>query len=348
VNITTDLVPLFVKQFEMSKVSKGEVVAVLHETQSRKEYVESAEIAASMLGAHVISVSVPGMGWDSPGILRGMFMGIPSITQNNELLEAVKGALSKSDFIVDLISETLLHIPLREELLKENKRIITIVESPDVLERLFPTSEIKERVLKVRNLLEQSKTLHLTSESGTDLYYELIQGSGGKQYGFADKQGHWDNWPSALVSSYPEDGKVEGKLIISPGDMIFPLKRYVTEKITLEIKNGYITSIKGGFDADLMKDFIDKWEDPELYSISHMGFGLHPKAQWNALAIYNREEISGMDARSMEGGFIFSTGPNRHLGKWSEVHFDICMRNMSVSLDKQKVIEQGKFIWSAF
>ena len=347
-NKTVDLVPLFVKQFKMSKVSEGEVVAILHETQSRSEYIKSAEIAANMLGAHVISVAVPGMGWDSPGIVRGMFMGVPAITEDSPLQDALKGALENSDFIVDLVSETILHIPMREELLEANKRILTIVETPDALERLFPTEEIKERASKVRSRLEKAKILQLTSESGTDLTYELIPGSGIKQYGIADEPGRWDNWPSALASSYPADGQVNGKLVIATGDIIFPLKRYVADPITLHVEGGYIQSIEGGLDAELMKDFIGRWEDPELYSVSHMGFGLHPKAQWSALSFYGQDDIAGMDARSMEGGFIFSTGPNRYVGRWSEVHFDICMRGMSAKLDDEEVLKEGKFVWSAF
>ena len=343
-----DLVPLFVKQFELSKVSKGEVVAILHESASRPEYINAAETAANTLGAHVMSIAVPGMGWEAPGIVRGMFMGVPAVNDDTPLQDALKGALENSDFIVDLVSESILHIPMREDLLEANKRILTIVETPDALERLFPTEEIKERATKVRQRLEKAKTLHLTSKSGTDLTYDLIPGSGIKQYGYADEPGHWDNWPSALASSYPEDGQVNGKLVIGAGDIIFPLKRYVAEPITLHIEGGYIKNIEGGLDAELMKDFIDRWDDPELYSVSHMGFGLHPKAQWSALSFYDQSDIAGMDARSMEGGFIFSTGPNRYVGRWSEVHFDICMRGTSAKLDGEEVLKDGKFVWPAF
>lgn len=336
-----DLASLFAKQFELSRVSRNEVVAILTEPRSGTSYSEAACIAARQREALAFEISVPGMGWSAPGITQGMAMGVPAISRPSPLLDTIRSALMEADFVVDLISETILHIPLREELLSAGKRILTIVEPPDALERLFPTIDIKERVLTARRGLEKARFLHVTSEAGTDLYYELIPGSGVAQYGFTDEAGHWDHWPSALISSYPVDGGVQGKLIVAPGDITLPFRHYVRDPITMRIENGQIIAIEGGVEARLMKDFIERWKEPALYSVSHMGMGLHPKGQWSALDFYGPGDGIAMDPRSMEGGFIFSTGPNRYVERWSEVHFDICMRGMSLELEGEVVMDEG-------
>lgn len=339
-----DLVPLFSRHFELSRVQEDEVVAVLSDTRTRADYSLAASVAARQRGAMVLELSVPGMGWNAPGVVLGMGMGVPALTKASPLLDSVRGALMAADLIADLTSETILHTPLREDLLVAGKRILTIVEAPDVLERMFPPAGIKQRVLKARARLETAKTLRVTSGAGTDIRYDLIPGSGIAQYGFADEPGHWDNWPSALISSYPVDGKGEGRVVLAPGDIPFPFKHYLSEPVTLHVEDGYIRSIRGGLEADLIKDFLERWKEPELYALSHIGFGLHPKAQWSALDFYGPSEVIGMDGRSVEGGFIFSTGPNRYVERWSEVHLDVCMRNVTAEIDGEEVLREGQLV----
>lgn len=342
--LTADLAPLFKREFELCKVKEGEVVAVLTESKTRPEYVTAATTAAQMLGAQVFEISVPGMGMEAPTVVKAMAMGVPALSQPSPLLDAVKESLLRTDFIVDLISDTILHIPVREELLEADKRILTVIEPPEALERLFPSPEIKESVLAIRSRLARAETLRLTSPSGTDLRYTLIPGSGISQYGYADEPGHWDHWPSALVSSYPAEGQVDGTLVVSAGDIIFPFKAYAHSPVTLRIEGGYVREIEGGVEADLIRDYLENWNEPEVYAVSHMGIGMHPRAQWTALAFHNRDEIFGMDARSMLGGFIFSTGPNRYIGSWVEAHLDIPLRGTTVELDGETVIRDGKLV----
>lgn len=63
------------------------------------------------------------------------------------------------------------------------------------------------------------------------------------------------------------------------------------------IKDGYTRDIKGAFDADHLREYIESFNDPEGYAVSHLGWGLQRGAKWAALRAYDRNQTIGMDAR---------------------------------------------------
>lgn len=340
---SVDLLPLFKREFELCNLQEGEVVAVLSEPATRPAYVNTAAAAAQALGAHVYNIVVPGMGWDVPTVIRGMGASVPALAHPSPLLDSVAAALRSSTFIVDLIPETMLHVPVREELLEAGVRILTIVEPPDMLERMFPSEEIADNVRRVRERVTAAKHLRLTSDAGTDLSYEM-SGIVPMQYGYADQPGRWDHWPSALVGGYPVDGSSQGTAVLNRGDIVYPFKRYVESPVTFHVDGGYIRKIEGGVDADLIREFLESWDEPEVFATSHIGFGMHPRAWWSSLAFYDKEQTIGMDGRCFRGAFLFTTGPNRYTGRRVEAHLDMPMRGCNVFLDDELLVEEGRLL----
>ena len=55
--------------------------------------------------------------------------------------------------------------------------------------------------------------------------------------------------------------------------------------------------ISGGFDAELLREYIAQYNDPEAYAISHLGWGLNPRARWTELALLG-QGTNGNDGRS--------------------------------------------------
>ena len=134
--------------------------------------------------------------------------------------------------------------------------------------------------------------------------------------------------------------------MLSPGDIIFPFKSYVREEMRLHIKDGYIREIEGGFDAELLREYMSEFNDPEAYAVSHLGWGLNPRARWSRLALLDRQQTNGNDARAFAGNFMFSTGPNTDAGGSRDTlcHLDIPMRKCSVSLDDMPMTVNGKIV----
>ena len=143
--------------------------------------------------------------------------------------------------------------------------------------------------------------------------------------------------------TWPNEGQSNGVVVLDRGDILLPMKDYVTEPIRLDIREGYVRAIEGGLQADLLKEYMATFEDPEAYAVSHIGWGLQPRAQWSMLGHYNKETHIGMDARAFEGNFLWSMGPNNEAGgsRTTACHIDIPMRRCSVALDGTPTVIDG-------
>ena len=133
--------------------------------------------------------------------------------------------------------------------------------------------------------------------------------------------------------------------MLQPGDALIPWQRYCRDYTTFTIEDGYITDIKGdGVDAMVLREYMESWNDPEVYALSHMGWGLHPVANWSAFEVYSPRALYGQELRSRAGNFMWSTGPNRFVGRETPAHLDIPMLGCSVEIDGVKVTDNGNLV----
>ncbi|KAI5933471.1 Transportin-1 [Manis javanica] len=49
--------------------------------------------------------------------------------------------------------------------------------------------------------------------------------------GFVDQPGRWDHWPNGFVLTWPDEGESNGRVVLDRGDILLPMKDYVTEPI---------------------------------------------------------------------------------------------------------------------
>ena len=73
--------------------------------------------------------------------------------------------------------------------------------------------------------------------------------------------------------------------MLDPGDIWYPPKRYMTTSVKMTFEKGAAVKIEGGWDARMIREYIEGWQDPEGYMISHIGFGGHRRGLWNARAV---------------------------------------------------------------
>jgi hypothetical protein len=129
-----------------------------------------------------------------------------------------------------------------------------------------------------------------------------------------DVAGRWDHWPSGFVFTGGRDDGVEGKIVLSPGDVLLPFNSYVQRPVEITIEKGFITDIRGDLDAQMLKSYIESFEDPRGYGMSHVGWGLNDLAQWHGMLPPAFAGGMGMEPRAVYGNVMFSIGPNNELG----------------------------------
>ena len=129
---------------------------------------------------------------------------------------------------------------------------------------------------------------------------------------------------------------------MASGDVNLTFKRYLESTITLHIENDYVTDIEGdGLDAELMRSYFEAWGDKEAYAVSHVGWGMNPAARWDAMTMYDKRDFNGTELRAFAGNFLYSTGANEVAKRHTLGHFDLPMRNCTVSLDGEAVVTDG-------
>jgi 2,5-dihydroxypyridine 5,6-dioxygenase len=324
------------------KLTEGESLIVLSQGQERAEYVDAFLTAGQRLDAKVMNLRLPYSSSATSGEVGVWTVGKTPLADNQPAVDVLKSA--------DMVVETLFLLFSDEltEIQQAGTRILTCIEPVDVLARLFPTDDLKRRTDAAIEALAAARTLRFTNRAGTDVTYRI--GYPVKaQYGFVDKPGQWDHWPSGgMVLTCGEDDGIDGRVVVDRGDILLPFKQYVQEPIEFAIEAGRITEVRGGgYQAELVRTYMADFDDPDAYGLSHIGWGLDERAKWAALATDSRGH--GMELRAFSGNVLFSTGPNDIVGgpNHTSCHLDIPMRGCSLFLDDRPVIVDGELVVEA-
>jgi 2,5-dihydroxypyridine 5,6-dioxygenase len=336
------LAMLYRREFELCRVKSGETIAVVSDLGTRREYVQAAFAASDDLGADVYELCVNSIpSWTK--------VGVPTIGKCKGTLEAVSAA----DMLV------IFHVPLFTKWLKQvtsgGTRVLMIIDAPDDLEQLMSPPGLKEACRHAESIYRMTRKVRVMSDAGTDLSYECGQYPVMTQWGYADEPGHFDHWGGGHIHTFPNEGSANGTVVFQAGDIvILPYCRYVVDPVKLEIREGHVVRIDGGLDAKLMRDWLEDGRkdatDRDPFAVSHLGWGLNPQALWYGIALNGDEpERHRAAARTFPGNFLFSTGPNTQGGgkRDTKGHYDVPMRDCTVALDGNVVIERGRIVDAA-
>ena len=329
----------FTQAFALCGVKAGDMAAILSETQSRAVNVQLAELALLRLGAKVFHVVLV-----SPKSLAPVPVRSTGASDAIQALAPVVGALAGTAFVADVTVEGLLHAPELPQILAGGTRVLMVSnEHPEVLERCLPEAALEPKVKAGMKRLRAAKTMHVSSSAGTNLNIDLTGAVVGGGWGYTTRPGTMSHWPGGICLAFPAAGSVNGVVVLAEGDVNLTFKRYLASAVTLTVENDYVTEIAGkGLDAELMRGYIAAWGDREAYAVSHVGWGMNPKARWDSMAFYDKNDFNGTELRAFAGNFLYSTGANEVAKRHTLGHFDLPMRHCTVKLDGDTVVDQGR------
>ena len=328
------LTALFCKNFERCAIGSGQRVVVLSEGLQLRDYALASVAAARRLGATVEDLNIPAEhALDANARMANI--GKNNLSKYPAALERCQ----RADIVIDHM--LLLFSPEQIAMQEAGTRVLLIVEPVEILERLLPQEGLRERVEAAEIRLRRARTLRFINPAGTDVTYQLDQKPVMTEYGYTDRPGRWDHWPGGFLATLAAEHGVNGRVVMAPGDILYPQKYSLRNPIVFTIEHGRVSAITGDTDARSLREFIESYHDPRAYAVSHIGWGLNERCEWNT-------ELPGigMDGRAYCGNVLFSLGPDTEFGGTNDTacHLDLPMRNCTLWLDDEMIVEKGRII----
>jgi 2,5-dihydroxypyridine 5,6-dioxygenase len=316
-----DLTPIAEKVLRLSHVDAGHKLVVYADNERTKAQVDAFLIAGEILGAETMLV-----------------MTTPRNNPRDPYPIAVE-ALSVAQTIVDLSSASWIYTTPFSVLLDKGIRILSSMTNPDTWAKLPPDERLSALSRKSGGIIDSTDTVRTWSDSGTDLELSVAGRPGTWQDGLLDEPGDWDNFPSHQAAAAPLETSATGTLVLNEGDLLVQLRHVVSTPIRITVSGGRIVEIEGKSDAALLRRWFQRWNDPNAYVASHIGWGLEPRAEIASMQM--------MEWESYGGGVMIAFGSNdgRFLGgaTHSKAHLDMVLLDASFSCDGTTILENGTF-----
>jgi 2,5-dihydroxypyridine 5,6-dioxygenase len=314
---------------ELFKLRPGETFVVTADTESDGRVVNAVAAAAFTVGAKPMVIWTP----TPEGVGKAADPMLP--------VEALTATLQAADAWVEFNNKYLLYSTPFEVAERENKKLRYMNLSGLTVDTLVRTigrvdlAALKLFQDKLAAMLKAAKQIRLTSPAGEDVEMEFDpQTPVVSDVGFADAPGpHF--LAGQLTSGYSES--VNG-LIVFDGSVVPPIG-LVKEPVKLHVTKGRVEKIEGGKDALALETWLKSFNDPGMFRVAHLSFGLNPGANLTG-SIVEDERVWG----GTEWGLGY-VGPDlTRDGKPipAASHTDGTCLNTSVWLDGLQILDKGK------
>ncbi len=255
----------------------------------------------------------------------------------------VAAAVARADVWIELAYNTVMHSDCFRKAMDFGTRY-TCLCGMDV-EMLVNTLanvdvdtviEFGEYMVKI---IEKADEIVVKSPAGTNLRAlkgnRFVKHSGQK----ATKKG----WPVMLcgqVTVCPLEETIEGTLVFD-GALFPPAELGILkDKVIMQIEKGIIRSIDGGREAEGFKNWLESWNDPNMFRLAHWSPGFNPGVTKPTGRIVEDERVFGC----YEFG-IGSQGKSLGGAYWeAAAHTDGIVLNPTVYYDGKLFEENGMFV----
>jgi 2,5-dihydroxypyridine 5,6-dioxygenase len=334
----TDLLKCISDYFDLNNVKEENKVIVLTPHIYDEYYMNFFLTALNNLGVNYLHVRVPPKKKDIG--LRDLHVNLFALSDLDiNVLKCADLILSiRKHFQIHEHPWFSMYNPSFRKLQEEGPRWIDfMIGNPEVnFPRLYPTEAITRRASGGTDVASKAKKIRITSGAGTDVTMEKKEGASGTP-GYLYRKRRWANYGHAMVTMVPAGETMNGVIVIDTGDYLLKMEKTVTEPVRLTFKNGFVTKIDGGLTAEQLKMWLDRYDDPNVYAISHIGWGIHDGAVWSDSIWF-----TGADAESYMGNMQFALGDGAY--RHALAHMDIELLNCNYYLDDELIVANGKIV----
>lgn len=261
------------------------------------------------------------------------------------LPDSLKAAIPNTDVWIELNNQWLLYSTPWDEAMATGKVRYLFLGGLNVDQMVRCIGKVDIEIQdKLQTLLvnktKKAKKMRVTTPAGNDISFENDPKRPITNELFADKPGPhfllgqigWAPIEESINGTIVFDGSFSGGGEADLGVLKEPIK--------LIIKEGRIDDIQGGREAELVKKWLEKLDDPNMYLAAHICYGFNPGAKLSGLCTED-ERVWG----STEWGFGHQGPMFEAKGIKAISHYDGICLNSTVFHDNEKIIEEGKIIY---
>lgn len=266
-------------------------------------------------------------------------MILPTGAHGAQLPDPVVEACAASDVFFLPTSYSQTHTDARIKALKNGARGATMC---DITEDALCTGAILgdfeecDRLgRKLGALMDKTTEMRITTPAGTDIK-GIIKGRP-PQYetGLFRKPGEFGSFPDSELNISPLEGTAEGVIVADVRVMNIGVTRM--DPITLHVKNGAITEIKGGANAEDLKASLDAHNDATAFNLAEFAIGLNPAARLYAT---NLEDLGRLGSGHCGIGSNYAIGGSIK----APCHIDAMFKEATFYFDGKAVLSEGKLL----
>lgn len=304
-------------------VQPGEAVVITADTATDMRVVDAVMSAAYSIGADPVMIKYPATGkaFEEPSL-------------------PVANAVAAADVWIEFAYYCVMHSPCFQKAIANGARY-TCLCGMDTIMLVNTVGKVKYDVLVefgeyLTQKVQASDEVIVRDANGTDLKAHN-QGRRVKHSGqLATKKGY----PVMLggqVSWCPVEETINGTLVFDAA--LFPPSEIgmLKEPVRIEFRQGRVTGITGGTQAEIFKKWLASFDDPNMYRLAHYSIGFNPGVLKGTGRIVEDERIFGC----IEFG-IGSQGASLMGAFWDAAsHTDGVVSKPTILLDGEILEENG-------
>ena len=260
----------------------------------------------------------------------------PRDNHGQEPPAAVAAAMLYADVVIMPTTKSLSHTNARREANKAGARIASMpLITVDLMARTLggDYTKMAEKCAEYVSLLKGAKEIHITSPNGTDITLSLVGREIHLDNGIIHKSGDIGNLPAGEVYAAPLEGTTRGTLVIDGSMAGIGL---LSEPLCMNVRNGYVTEIKGK-DAGALKEILDK-NGKDAYNIAELGLGMNERATVTGNVLEDEKVL---------GTVHIALGDNTSMGGIISVpsHLDGIILSPTVVVDGKTILDKGNLLY---
>ena len=316
---------------DMFKLKEGETIIITADTESNERVVNAAARSAFSAGAKPMVIWLA-----SP-------MGVGKAADPMLPVDALSAALCQTDAWVEFNNQWLLYSTPFEIAMEKNKKLryMNLVGmDEDLMIRIIGRTNrpvLAEFMERVTDMTQSAKNVKVQTPAGTNIEFENEPSR--KIYcdvGDASNPGMC--FLPGQICWFPKFETINGTIVFD-GSMTPPCE-LLDQPISVKIEKGIVVDIQGGYQAVEFKNWLESFNDPNMFRPVHISYGFGPEAKLTG-NIVEDERVWG----ATQWGFGYLSpvdAPPK--GIPAKSHCDGICLNSTVWLDGIKILENGEVV----